>query len=234
MLEKLNPFHTQNTLRKIVQTSQETHSWTPDQIILDQSEKVLVFEYGDLRNGFPHHRMLGGTFSSYGITHDYFYLWHDKEKGYPLASKIGGINAGRTRVRGELYLVPSNHVMNIDRHRENGVRFHRKTVWIILPDGNRIQAYSYVAVDAYWKETIQWDNTFHKGNGGSTYVPMNADTENKHDPTMGRWTEFTPETINKKKPCHDPYARYRDPPQKVERELPCEFLSYNHDTGEYE
>lgn len=187
-------------LRAISREALAENSYTPDLPVLEQSSHVLLFEYGDLRQGFTHHKMIGDDLKSYCVTHDYFYLWcvRKGEGSFPLASKIGGINAGRTRIRGELYRVPADHVSNIDRHRENGVKFRRKQIRVLLPSGESMLVWAYIAIDAYWKQEIQWDNQFYRGNGGSTYAPMNHDLEDLKRPFLGHYTEFTEEHLRER------------------------------------
>lgn len=197
--------NTRSRLSAIVREELDNNSYTPDRPLLDQSVKVLVFEYGDLRKGFQHHRMMGDdtvNFVTYAVTHDRYFLWCARQgpASFPIASKIGGINAGRTRIRGELYRVYPDALVNIDKYRENGVKFTRKLVKIHIPSGEIMTVHAYVAIESYWKEMIQWDNQYYRGNGGSAYVPLNADQEDLQRPFFGRYTEFTDNHLKERNP----------------------------------
>lgn len=223
----------------IVREELDRNDYTPDRPLLDQSAKVLVFEYGDLQKGFTHHRMIGKDFVGYAVTQNAYYLWQTRD-GTAIACQIGGVNAGRVRIKGELYRIDPDALTNIDRHRENGIKFFRKKTKVVLPQVGTnglpeiLEAHVYIAIDAHWKELIGWDNTFYRGNGGSHYLPIPAEGEDINRPYLGRFAEFTPNSFEKKKPCHDPFANYRNGPVKVQNaESSVTFLSYDHTTGEY-
>lgn len=152
---------------------------TPDRLLLDQQDAVLVFEYGELQHGMPRHQILNNSeLLSAGFTDERFFMWtyRDGDDSFPIATKFTTPNAPKTRLAGELYKVKSWHVSNLDNYRRNGVHFKRKLSRILLPCVDKIGrpehviAWVYVGTDV-WNKKIEWDTSFYRGRDGAVFFP---------------------------------------------------------------
>lgn len=210
MFERLDLFGNKRArLTAIARASMAESLATPDRALLDMRSHVLVFEYGDLKHGFKHHKLMGDEYLTPAVTNERFFVWNCclGPASYPIASKISGVNAERTRIRGELYMVDTDALYNLDRHRELGVKFKRKFVKVILPimdiheHGKPIvvDAMFYYAMEDHWRNLIEFDGQMFRGNGGSQFKPLSANGEDLKRPYLGRYTEFTPQNLHERK-----------------------------------
>jgi hypothetical protein len=157
---------------------------TPDLWLLEQYPRQRVFIADDLKTGKVNHKLI----KEHRPVHPDVYtlqkytMWKKDLGGhsYPLPFEPGHdaqvpslYRAEPARIKGELYVLPSNLFWNVlDKHKQNGVQFTRKRVLITVPwrtvsfETDRplpvissdqtitIDAWMYVARPEYWDDYL--------------------------------------------------------------------------------
>lgn len=200
-------FGRKNLLEEI-KNSIKQNQHTPDRLVLERSAKVYVFEYGDMMKGFKHNNMLGKELVCDAYTEERMFLWNVRrgEGSFPIASKnLPGTGASKTRVKGELYLVASEHLTNLDNHRGNGVIFKRRPVRVMLPvlelkshQISKVTAYMYLALDEFWKTHLNWDTNFYKSREGGTFAPVAASEDRRQLLECSQFTHYTKDNLQER------------------------------------
>lgn len=138
-IPKLSPYWT------IASNRRTDH--TPDLPDLSFKEKSLLFVYDELKTSFPKHELLfGSELCIPTITKDANYaLWCKKydrnvtaiavkaESFDPKDIRYQPEHMPPGRIRGELHLVPTEILFNLDEQMANGVYFERKRIEVQLP-----------------------------------------------------------------------------------------------------
>jgi gamma-glutamylcyclotransferase (GGCT)/AIG2-like uncharacterized protein YtfP len=138
---------------------QETGKFTRDVPYLNQFQNHFVFVYGTLKRGNRRADLLKRStknqFCGIGVTEstNYDLLLTvdsvDPNANYPIAfdMKTEGRSA---KVKGELWLVDTNTLLQLDKIEANGYLFDR--VWVNIQVGKEIiPSYMYVGVKGFWK-----------------------------------------------------------------------------------
>lgn len=129
-------------IKDILDWDRERLQFTPDYQKLSQQLSVLVFIHDDMMQLQPNHDIvkmgsLSGFFPfMYGYTSRRL-SFVKKElglKSFPVALDIRDKDdlqmfmADEYRIRGEVYAIRPQQIIELDRHRQNGVQFHRISV----------------------------------------------------------------------------------------------------------
>lgn len=134
------------------------YSYTPDWVELEQSEYVPVFLYCNLMRGGSLHHCIEDVFKAksvdglsvnpYVFSHRRYEMWQTKDgrDSYPIAlpSRLttpklsvasGTITSYPMKgyVKGRVYFIPSAHMKDLDRLKQNGVLFNRIKIGVKLP-----------------------------------------------------------------------------------------------------
>ncbi|MBC20119.1 MAG: gamma-glutamylcyclotransferase [Planctomycetaceae bacterium] len=103
-----------------------------------------IFVYGSLRTGMPQHSLLAGArFLGETLTLAEFTLFDTGE--WPAA-----ITGGKTAITGEVYAVPKDRLVEIDRYERHPSFFRRTQV--MLADRRSAWMWIYVAqIQPHWR-----------------------------------------------------------------------------------
>lgn len=176
---------------------QQTPPFTPDLYLFEQGQYHLFFEYGDLQDRMPKHQMVNpyATLVAYTVEKYGLITQFAQDEPYPLAfeDKFSNRIIRRQKIKGELYAVQKKNVILIDSYRENGLKFHRHRVKLILPwfrspETHReklsgqpqpivVTAWMYFGVPVYWDRQIVWDASFYRGRRGSLFPEVKVYTD---------------------------------------------------------
>jgi gamma-glutamylcyclotransferase (GGCT)/AIG2-like uncharacterized protein YtfP len=134
---------------------------TPDMTDLWQKDTHLVCVYGTLKAGFHLHDSLGQSVrlaTVKTVSSDYTMLETlDPEKRFPIAFDCGGVHKyEKAQIFGELYLVPTSVLLNLDVVESNGHMFDRMLteVEIIGQEKLKTDAWMYIGRKAFWQTYI--------------------------------------------------------------------------------
>lgn len=152
---------------------------TPDHSFLSGGEHSLLFEYGELMQGLPGSKHMNGYPTNEGVAYTWetFELWLQRKGMDTLAiatQMASDPQLIRSKVRGQLFTVPSDHIEKIDSYRENGVIFNRRRTRILLDRPDRVvsvHAWIYTGVPDVWKPQVNWDQKFYSHQRDRTFSP---------------------------------------------------------------
>jgi len=197
-LDKYEEAFAENELRRkiqeIVKWDKERLRFTPDYLKLSQQLGVLLFIHDDMMQLQPNHDLVKiGSLSGfypfmYGYTSQRL-SFVKKELGlhsFPVAIDIRDTDelqlfmAEKHRIRGEIYAIRPQQMIELDTHRQNGVQFQRITANINIgfqklfrrdrdPDKGRhnveyqlgkeemitVPMQMYVGREAYWLDQLK-------------------------------------------------------------------------------
>lgn len=180
--------------------------YTPDIGKLERTMRWLLFVPDEMQQAHPDHSRLSRHAKQIGsaFTVDTFTLWKERKhvdlkvtRAIPLRIQYGKeafytspTAAIRRPVRGELYFVNALTLIKLDRHRENGVRFVRERVEVLMPRteihlkknlfgttnagkpygeyikeekrllGSPLNVWMYVGVPEYWEQQLDGGHGF--------------------------------------------------------------------------
>lgn len=146
--------------RKLLGKLDVDYSYTPDVSQLEKREYHPVFIYDGMMKGRHEHELLEGKFrvvDGYNphptvFTREGFELWVSKRhiRKYPIALKstkpqavFGDVGTTQvsSRIKGQLFHLTPETVIELDKHRFNGVLFHRERVDISYPFRHQFQTF---------------------------------------------------------------------------------------------
>lgn len=153
------------------------HTW--DAARLEQSQRQPVFMYGTMKRRFRSYDFIKDFSQFRGVAFTANPNWSMWKKSlgdgtFPIAMRVPYSMVPQARVKGELFLIDSQRIFDLDEILLNGVEFRRKKVNILVPycrnrrivnaDHNyedqrldaiyRLQAYMYVGRHDYWKDHL--------------------------------------------------------------------------------
>jgi gamma-glutamylcyclotransferase (GGCT)/AIG2-like uncharacterized protein YtfP len=172
---------------------------TPDYEALQDAPGWPFFEYGELKNNMPMHKdvLWGLSPRRIGYTTQQIplWMWNDNHTAYPVAVNIIPSHhpVRRSRVQGELYVIPTTRIPHLDNFRLNGVEFHRKEISVTLNDDNTIKAFAYIGNKDHWQARIRWIEDFYKGRKNSVLSLIPPKSDNKY---TGWYSSFTKDHFN--------------------------------------
>jgi len=144
---------------------------TPDYQELEGAPGWLFFEYGEFKTGMPMHEKIQPHLRGLAFTSQKIPLWvaNRGKKSFPIAVEYPHLGP-RSSVAGELYLIPTQVIPNLDNYRQNGVNFDRKLVSLNLLDGDSIRAFMYKGKKEQWIPQIEWDQNFYREGNDFSYI----------------------------------------------------------------
>lgn len=186
----------QNEVHRLIQ-GYELPEYTPDLWELEQKKEHRVFIHDDMMQLQPHHELVrAGSLSGfypfqYGYTTKKF-SFVEKDLGLKsipialdlrdLAEELPVYIGESHRIRGEVYAVRTNTLIELDNHRQNGVQFERRRVNINIgykklwrshwfnAFGNKqyahtigkeemisVECWMYLGREEYWKDQLLAD-----------------------------------------------------------------------------
>lgn len=160
--------------------------YSPDAVLLNQRPFHLLFVYDRMQSGHDDHEFFGGEAMGLGtvFTKDKFALIKRSlvADSYPIPLDRSPFSIPELPIRGELRLVPTSKMFELDTNRVNGVKFERRMVWVTFPfrmrEGSRlmpdlklhnIKCWMYVGVQNFWEDLF--DNNFDMFDAVERYVP---------------------------------------------------------------
>lgn len=165
---------------------------TPDIAILQTRKTQLLFVYDEMKKGFPEFGMIEEHAIPLGVvfTKADFSLYKRKlaKETYAFALDDSPFKVPKTSIKGELHAVQSMRFIELDTFMENGVKFERRRVSVILPYyyvGKRngvpykgqwmqeVRCHMYVGIQSYWEPKL--DEDFFLFDRVKTYTPRNPD-----------------------------------------------------------
>lgn len=162
---------------------------TPDLCLLENHEYHWVFDHDNA----VHSPMA----FNYAFTDQRFYMWQKnhvpgtphillRENAHPRCI------SRRARVKGKVHTMTAKEIVAIDNKLENGVKYERRKVRLILPFPKEIRrttvdevtptncwAWIYVDKLEYWKDKFQFDADIWRGREGSQYIPVKSWKDNR-------------------------------------------------------
>lgn len=189
-------------LRNLFLTKREPRpfqsEFTKDWDTLEQSPEWLFFEYGEFKKGHAAHQHLGCDVISHAYTQHKcpLWMWNDNQDAFPIAMNVQPMNQPfrKARIMGEIFKIPTNQIPHLDAYRQNGVQFLRKFVSLILPNQVQIRAQTYIGAKEYWKERLDWANSFFRGREHSSLSVIEPHNSLKH-PWLGYYANYTPNDL---------------------------------------
>jgi len=152
----------------------EIAKWTHDVPYLNQFDNHYVFVYGSLKRGQKRGDLLTKSsktkFCGIGVTEsqEYEMLLHvneDTRDNFPVIFE----NISKTRnakVKGELWLVPTDVLLHMDKLEGNGYLYDR--TWTTIQVGTeRVHSFIYEGIKSFWKYQDLVDLPILKENGKS-------------------------------------------------------------------
>lgn len=144
-------------------TLTERNKYTQDVPYLNQFQDHYIFTYGTLKRGNNRHDLLKGKgiqFCGSGVTKDTnFDLLLAETSDYVAGKPTTGTfpvafnDLNKTRqaqLRGEVYLVPTDVLLALDRVESNGIMYDRvwKKIWV---GKSLVNCFMYVGVKHFWQ-----------------------------------------------------------------------------------
>ena len=121
-------------LREMVQ---EDLAYTQDAPFLERRYDQFVFVPNEMMSNHKEHDKLGESkFKiSFGFTDHKYTFWQQNagEHTTTIPLEEGFKDTSKARIKGELYLLNSSHMFELDKYHKNGVEFTRKLVKILIP-----------------------------------------------------------------------------------------------------
>lgn len=152
--------------------------YTPDLPVLTLRAFHLLFVYDRMQKGQADHAFFGGEAMELGtvFTKDKFALIKRDVGGdsYPIPLDTSPFSFDELSVRGEMVLLPTPKLIELDTERKNGVKFERRMVTVTLPyrrrSGSRLlpdlffhnyKTWMYVGKADFWHQLCEEHSNFH-------------------------------------------------------------------------
>lgn len=171
MQANLSPYPTQEWIAE----ANSRARFTPDLSKLELQTKVLVFVYNEMQSSHEKNWRVsnGGLFCGTAFTYEPFVMWKKNlgEDTFPFILRTRFRNDDMCRVKGEIWAMDPEHVIDLDNYMLNGIEFVRERLDLIYPfrevvwkkEGgkqtshlkhHKLSAEVYVGVPDYWNELI--------------------------------------------------------------------------------
>lgn len=102
---------------------------------LNNRENHRIFIYDNLMKGHKDHKFVEGLSRTPAITHPKFNMWKRRQDNLiiPLSKTFIDLKQPENKIRGELYVAPTNLIVFLDKLYENGVLFKRVRINLDIP-----------------------------------------------------------------------------------------------------
>lgn len=156
--------------RKTPQT-EDKYPHTSDILKLEEFEHMLFFDYGHF---LPKDHHISTAYTVERLT--VWYNVHNNSQ-LPIAMRNGlyGRQVRRAKVCGQLYLVDTDRLVELDNERRNGVNFTRKRTKLLIPYQDKyynqceIRAWMYIGNEGFWNEQTDWERQFYRTRSGQSF-----------------------------------------------------------------
>lgn len=138
------------------------NDYTPDYLELKEKHYYPVFVYGTLKAGYPLHRYMEDfPYLGRGVMADWRYELYDHGP-FPVVMKGSGGKKPKdiSNVLGEVYVVPTSAILDLDQVEGNNYMYIRQKKWFFLPDQKYktkqgmvnpyVDAFVYVGNPEFW------------------------------------------------------------------------------------
>lgn len=132
---------------------EDNGEFTPDIPYLNQYKNHYVFTYGTLKRGSSRNIVFScnpkNEFCGVGVSKGNFDMLLYPEGGFPVAFEGLGNEERNTKLKGELWLVPTDTILKLDRIEANGkifIRTYRK-IWV---GEECVSAFVYLGIKDFW------------------------------------------------------------------------------------
>lgn len=155
---------------------QSNEEFTPDIAKLERYKYQLIFVYDEMMFSHPQAEILKpeATLLSKAITKNGYTLWKRKlgQESYPVALDQKFHNLLKAPIKGELYRMRPKHFILLDSYKDNGVRYYRKRIDVVVPwkevvrhkktnvvitraeRKTEIKAWMYIGIPDFWEEIL--------------------------------------------------------------------------------
>lgn len=150
------------------------NGFTWDMAKLEQYARQPVFVYGTMKRRHRAHDLIDdwSDFRGTAFTANENWIMWKKKLGigtFPIAMRIDHTMIPQARIKGELYLIDSFRIKDLDEVMLNGVEFRRKPVQVLVPFSRtvyvhgdpvkvdcvtKIPAWMYVGRYKYWQDFL--------------------------------------------------------------------------------
>jgi gamma-glutamylcyclotransferase (GGCT)/AIG2-like uncharacterized protein YtfP len=148
---------------KWMQATLDDHFYTFDMPEIAKTTEHYVFTYGTLKEGFCRNHVLTGHNSrllgrGYTLDQDFLMYRMNRRYGFPIACRTD-FTSLNGHIEGEVWLVPTSVLVQLDFIESNGMMYYRERVpiGIVTQDTGkhaRVDAWMYIGVNSYWREKI--------------------------------------------------------------------------------
>lgn len=115
----------------------EEFKYTPDAPILERRYNQFVFVPNEMMSTQPKYDKISqsGFKIGFGFTEDKFTFWKQDAGEHTQAIPMEGAfkECPKARIKGELHLVSSTFMPDLDNYHRNGVEFTRKLIRVLIP-----------------------------------------------------------------------------------------------------
>lgn len=157
-----------------IQEQHDKVKHTADAPYLERKEKHLLFVPDELMQRHrEHHRLEEPTFLGTGFTNDTFSFFKYRNSGSPVPIALDRQFQSNpySIIKGELYFVSPDNLIDIDYYKENEVQFIREKRIINIPfrpsrhpwvEGiSQVSAWMYLAIPAVWEDQLDGGYEFN-------------------------------------------------------------------------
>lgn len=139
---------------KLLDNAWERMHFTPDFPKLQRFAEHYIFVYGTLKSGKINHKKIkhsGCRYVADGFTHDKTFQLKETRGGIPVALGTFGDRdqSNSHRIAGELYLVDTDVVPDLDGFEQNGVLYRRGKMRIMV-GADLVPAWMYLGLKNAW------------------------------------------------------------------------------------
>jgi hypothetical protein len=118
-------------------------AFTPDIARLQQYKVQLLFVYDECMKQHQRHSLIQpAEFQCTAFTEGQFSLWKKKlgKESFPIPLNTSSSMAPHSIIKGELWAIPPDNLVQLDNHKLNTVQFIRKRVRLIVPYTQQVWA----------------------------------------------------------------------------------------------
>lgn len=156
-----NPQQNPLLFEDFIENSLLETKYTPDVASLENSFQHYIFTYGSLKRNYVRHEILEHTkYIGLGQTEfDNYLLYNYKPNntnGFPICIK-DATDRFSGRIQGEVFLVPTETIYELDQIESNGLMYKREYIPIIFIHKGKYYKrfmFTYTGLDSFWKPYV--------------------------------------------------------------------------------
>lgn len=171
---------------RIAQNIMNNEEYTNDIADLNLYENQYIFVYGTLKRGCKRNELLanaGARFSGVAVSsHNNYDLLYTQDGKFPVLFENTGDKTRAGKIKGELWLVPTSLIQELDIVEANGTCFDR-VERSFASGNNHINAWVYLGVKSFWN-TVDLNEVIMVRSNNQLYhhyhdLPSGVITKNK-------------------------------------------------------